>query len=65
MQRVTDTFLLQQGNIFSEIEKEIKKVNGRVMQRHEKGDDIRFYIVPPKDESAASGEASTDDSVHS
>ncbi|MPC08595.1 Translation initiation factor IF-3, mitochondrial [Portunus trituberculatus] len=52
-------------SVFSAIEKEANKVNARVMQRHEKGDDIRFYIVPPKDESAANREANTDDHLRS
>lgn len=52
-------------SVFSTIEEEVKKVKARVMQRHEKGSDIRFYIVPPKDESAESSEASTDDNTHS
>ncbi|XP_050726160.1 uncharacterized protein LOC127003470 [Eriocheir sinensis] len=33
--------------VFSTIEEEIKQHKGRIMQRHEKLDDIRFYIAPP------------------
>lgn len=33
--------------MFTTIEEEIKKHKGRIMQHHEKMNDIRFYIAPP------------------
>lgn len=41
-------YFSQQEKVFLTIEDEIKKHKGRILQRHEKMDDIRFYIAPPK-----------------
>ncbi|KAG0730137.1 Translation initiation factor IF-3, mitochondrial [Chionoecetes opilio] len=35
-------------NVFSTIEEEVKKLNGRILQRHDKMEDVRFYIAPQK-----------------
>lgn len=51
----------QQEKVFSIIEEEAKKHKARILQRHEKMDDIRFYIAPPKVKDTASTETAQED----
>ena len=57
--------LLQQESVFNAIEEEVKKVKGRILQRHEKLNEVRFYIAPSKDteESYNKNTTHSDDSV--
>lgn len=37
-------------NVYSKMEEEVTRINGRILQRREKFGDIKFFVAPPKEE---------------